>query len=51
MYATSHNYIISRQADGNDVLIFYEWLHGHHPELLPKTKRGDPYQYLKVDRD
>lgn len=38
------------EADGNDVLIFYGWLHGHYPDLLPKVKEGDdPYQQLKVD--
>jgi hypothetical protein len=26
-----------------------EWLGGHHPELLPQGKPGDPYQHLKVD--
>jgi hypothetical protein len=31
------------------VLLFYAWLEKYHRELLPQQKRGDPYQYLKVD--
>jgi hypothetical protein len=34
---------------GNDAFAFFGWLDGHRPELLPKSKHGDPYQYLKVD--
>lgn len=31
------------------VLLFFHWLEQHHPELLPKTKPGDPYRHLKAD--
>jgi len=31
------------------VLLFYAWLEKYHRELLPQQKRGDAYQYLKVD--
>jgi len=31
------------------VLIFYAWLEGHRPELLPQGKDGDPLQYLESD--
>src|SRR6516165_2853472 len=31
------------------VLLFYAWLEKYDRELLPQQKRGDPYQYLKVD--
>jgi len=34
---------------GNDVVAFFGWLDGHRPELLPRPKHGDPYQYLKGD--
>jgi hypothetical protein len=36
--------------NGDDVLVFFGWLQQHHPELLPKVKKGDsPCQQLKVD--
>jgi len=36
--------------DATGVLIFYDWLGKHHPELLPSTReKGDPYQHLQVD--
>src|SRR5215469_11625858 len=31
------------------VLIFYAWLEGHRPELLPQGKNDDPLQYLESD--
>ena len=31
------------------VLLFYAWLEGHRPELLPQEKDGDPLQYLESD--
>jgi len=31
------------------VLMFYAWLEGHRPELLPQGKDGDPLQYLESD--
>ena len=33
----------------NDVFIFFGWLAGHYPHLLPREKQGDPYQHLKSD--
>jgi hypothetical protein len=31
------------------VLIFFAWLEKNRPELLPKDKFGDLFEYLKVD--
>ena len=31
------------------VLIFYEWLERHRPELLLEGKHDDPLQYLEPD--
>ena len=31
------------------VLMFYAWLEGHRPELLPQGKNDDPLQYLESD--
>lgn len=43
-YARHHN-----KPTANDVLLFFAWLQGHYPHLLPKGRQGDPYRHLKVD--
>jgi hypothetical protein len=37
------------QPTGNDVLIFYGWLHENFPDLLPKKRGDSAHQHLKVD--
>ena len=37
-----------KQRTETELLIFYEWLEQHYPDLL-KRGQGDPYQHLKVD--
>jgi hypothetical protein len=32
-----------------DVLLFCVWLQHHNPDLIPRWKRGDPCELLKVD--
>jgi hypothetical protein len=38
-----------QNRSGNDVLAFYGFLFENRPDLLPKPRRGDPYQFLKSD--
>src|SRR5271166_5041534 len=39
----------AKKRTGDGILNFYGWLWEHHPELLPRAGRTDPYQLLKSD--
>jgi hypothetical protein len=40
-----------KEATEDDVFLFSKWLQQHYPAMLPKGKRGDPYQDLSADLD
>ena len=33
----------------NEVFVFFGWLAGHYPHLVPREKQGDPYQLIQSD--
>jgi hypothetical protein len=37
----------ARTEDG--IMKFYGWLQLKHPELLPRTRNGDPYQFVMAE--